>query len=788
MNTNYLKSLIIILFAIVFGISTSNATVQNYVNFQGFLTDSNDNAVTDGSYEMIFSLWDGPDDSTANKLWEEPHTVSVSRGIYTVSLGDTVAFPYTLTFASQYYIGIQVEGEAIMKINNLLLPLTSTWSTFRARTSGGRFVKAVNQNYAITDSDDIILASGNITVTLPAALTATHRLYTIKKMDASNIISIKTNSSETIDGVNRGSGGNSLELLNQYDEISIISDGQNWVSIGIGTTIILGKDDTAAQGKIVLHDNQSGDNFKTIIQAANDVNADYTITLPSADGNSGQFLTTDGSGNFGWAQQITAGDGLAGGNGAPFSVNVDDSTIEISSDTVQLKDSGITDAKISGVSASKISSGTLLHERGGLEADVSSYDGIIKISGGSTSSVVISTAGEAILDDSDASTQRTTLGLGSIATQNSTSVDINGGAIDNTAIGETTQSTGEFTSITTLNMITTSTTNIEGAAIIIGKDDTASQGKIILHDNQSGDNFKTIIQAANDVNADYTITLPSADGTDGQVLSTDGSGILSWITSAGSSSSVTPGDGLIGGGSLPLSVNVDDSTIEISSDTLQLKDNGITDAKISNVSASKISAGTLAHERGGLEADISAFNGLLKVSGGAASEVTITSAGEAILDDSDAAAQRTTLGLGSIVTQDSTSIDIDGGAIDNAAIGENTQSTGKFTSLTVNNESLLNGTVTINTNTGDFDTIIKGSSDASLFVSDASADKIGIGVSTPSSKLDVSGSIELDNAIYFGDPDTNGSWRLLLDPDDSDHFAFQRRESGTWTDKFIIAN
>lgn len=66
--------------------------------------------------------------------------------------------------------------------------------------------------------------------------------------------------------------------------------------------------------------------------------------------------------------------------------------------------------------ASDITSGTLAHERGGLEADVSAYDGLLKISGGSTSAVTVTTAGEALLDDADAAAQRTTLGLGTAAT------------------------------------------------------------------------------------------------------------------------------------------------------------------------------------------------------------------------------------------------------------------------------------------------------------------------------------------------------------------------------------
>lgn len=67
--------------------------------------------------------------------------------------------------------------------------------------------------------------------------------------------------------------------------------------------------------------------------------------------------------------------------------------------------------------------------------------------------------------------------------------------------------------------------------------------------------------------------------------------------------------------------------------------------------ASDVTSGTLAHERGGLEADVSAYNGLVKISGGSTSAVTVTSAGEALLDDADAAAQRTTLGLGTAAVE-----------------------------------------------------------------------------------------------------------------------------------------
>nr|BDD45352.1 hypothetical protein 28 [Elusimicrobiota bacterium] len=59
---------------------------------------------------------------------------------------------------------------------------------------------------------------------------------------------------------------------------------------------------------------------------------------------------------------------------------------------------------------------------------------------------------------------------------------------------------------------------------------------------------------------------------------------------------------------------------------------------------------------------------------------------------------------------------------------------------------------------------------------------VGISTTTPTSKLDVIGDIETgsDNAFYFGDPTTDGTWRIIRD---SDNLVFQRRESGYYISK-----
>lgn len=60
--------------------------------------------------------------------------------------------------------------------------------------------------------------------------------------------------------------------------------------------------------------------------------------------------------------------------------------------------------------------------------------------------------------------------------------------------------------------------------------DSSVRGTAIFHSTAAG---SVTLQASNSTSADYTLTLPTTDGNSGEVLSTDGTGVLSWV-SAGS--------------------------------------------------------------------------------------------------------------------------------------------------------------------------------------------------------------------------------------------------------------
>jgi hypothetical protein len=109
------------------------------------------------------------------------------------------------------------------------------------------------------------------------------------------------------------------------------------------------------------------------------------------------------------------------------------------------------------------------------------------------------------------------------------------------------------------NSATTATsTNTNGA--IVARDGSGNfvtstgtfQASIVLEDPDAGTNTITI-QAPATLAVDYTLTLPINAGTGGQVLTTNGSGVLSWVTSG-------TGNIVNGGQTGPITVGTNNAT------------------------------------------------------------------------------------------------------------------------------------------------------------------------------------------------------------------------------------
>ena len=406
------------------------------------------------------------------------------------------------------------------------------------------------------------------------------------------------------------------------------------------------------------------------------------------------------------------------------------------------------------LSTSKITSGTLALERGGLGADLSGYSGLVKLASGDTpEAVTLTSAGEALLDDTDAAAQRTTLGLGSIATQAANDILIAGGAIDNATIGSSTASTGAFTTLSAggaaglngnVGLGDSSDPTSGDTVAITAKSmtlDTGGNTNAILSEggidipstSATGFNIQNSSSGAMTLKVDNNVVLTTAnagagngfdadtlDGEEGSYYTDVGnlSGAVAVANGGTGNTSVTSGSYLKGNGTgalvertaaelkTDLSLgSVENTALSMWTGSTNLTKLGtigtgtwqgtaISEAYVGGLSTSKITSGALVHERGGLEADVSAYNGLLKISSGSTSAVALTTSGADLLDDANIAAQRTTLGLGSMATQGADDVSITGGGINGTAVGGTTASSGAFTSLASSTDTTLGDAAT----------------------------------------------------------------------------------------------
>jgi hypothetical protein len=86
----------------------------------------------------------------------------------------------------------------------------------------GNSYNIVDTDYTVVIDDDDVDVTGTLVVNIPAAATLPGRILNIKKMGSSQIVQLKGNGVETIDG------SNTQDLTTQYESITIQSDGIEW--------------------------------------------------------------------------------------------------------------------------------------------------------------------------------------------------------------------------------------------------------------------------------------------------------------------------------------------------------------------------------------------------------------------------------------------------------------------------------------------------------------------------------------------------------------------------------
>jgi hypothetical protein len=321
----------------------------------------------------------------------------------------------------------------------------------------------------------------------------------------------------------------------------------------------------------------------------------------------------------------------------------------------------------------------------------------------------LTSAGRALLDDADATAQRSTLGLGTIATQNANAVAITGGSVvvsgltsTISSLGTATITGGSIAGITDLAVADGGTGASTAAdartnlGLAIGTNVQAYDAALQSIAGLTTASGQFVYTTASDTYATSTITTAGRDLLDDADVAAQRTtlGLGTIATQAANAVAITGGSVVVSGLTSTISslgtVSIANGSATLSGLTSSVSFLGtatITGGSITGITDLAVADGgtgasTAADARTNLGlaigTNVQAYDaGLQSISSlttlpnqylyTTAADVyapgTITAAGRALLDDADATAQRATLGLGTIATQAASNVAITGGSI-----------------------------------------------------------------------------------------------------------------------------
>ena len=237
-------------------------TFNQQINYQGKLTASSSVAVPDGNYDMAFALYTAASGGSA--IWSESRTggdqVSVNNGLFSVMLGE-VSTLVGVDFSQTLYLGVNIEADGEMTPRKILGAVPAAFEAGNATT----FNNLATSSFLRSDQSDTMAAT----------------------------------SASTLLTVTQNGAGDILNLFDGATEVFTVTDGGK---VGIGTTTPSSK--LAVQGDMSLA--TTSDNAFTV----NDAVGENVLTVDTNNSNntlSSAFITNKEIGITGSGRGISIG-------------------------------------------------------------------------------------------------------------------------------------------------------------------------------------------------------------------------------------------------------------------------------------------------------------------------------------------------------------------------------------------------------------------------------------------------------------------------------------------------
>jgi len=337
MKSNLLRQLstFVFLSALVLGPPRglrAGATWPTLLNYQGHLNTAAGNAVTDGPYTIVFTLYTAA--TAGTQVWQETQTVQVTKGLFNAVLGSVTSLA-TITpgsFSNDLWLGVKVGTDAEMTPRQQLLQAAYAENS---QTLLGLVPGTAATNLVELDGSGKIPAGlvQNGSLSLPLVLSGASTSFALNVSNTTNLSTAQglivsapigvfsqatdpsgygiwgqTSPTDNATAVGlRASSSNGMGLLVQSSNgIGISTTSQSTTSPSLFSA-------GAFPAKFLV--NTSASNNAGVMVST--VSGDKTVNLADHGNNAGVFVNVNASGIYGVSSTASASTGIYGSTFSP---------------------------------------------------------------------------------------------------------------------------------------------------------------------------------------------------------------------------------------------------------------------------------------------------------------------------------------------------------------------------------------------------------------------------------------------------------------------------------------